>query len=189
MPLNPFDDEPAHATAKLSVTGALLLAGNLGAWMWAWIAFGDRPALMGIALLAYVFGLRHAFDADHIAAIDNVVRKLMQQGRTPYSVGFFFSLGHSTVVVLASVVIAVTAGAVQGRLFGGTVGTMVSALFLLIIARSGCCSASASTPRRRSACSASPRPRRRKVRRSGRSWCSRRCSPRACRCSTRRTAW
>jgi nickel/cobalt transporter (NiCoT) family protein len=133
MPLNPFDDEPAHATAKLSVTGALLLAGNLGPWMWAWIAFGDRPALMGIALLAYVFGLRHAFDADHIAAIDNVVRKLMQQGRTPYSVGFFFSLGHSTVVVLASVVIAVTAGAVQGRLFGGTVGTMVSALFLLII--------------------------------------------------------
>ena len=80
------------------------------------IAFADRPALLGIAFLAYLFGLRHAFDADHIAAIDNVVRKLMQQDKAPYAVGFFFSLGHSTIVVLASVAIAVTATALQGRL-------------------------------------------------------------------------
>ena len=92
MPPDPFDDKPARLTTKVSITYALLLAGNLGAWLWAWIAFADRPALMGIALLAYVFGLRHAFDADHIAAIDNAVRKLIQLGRTPYSVGFFFSL-------------------------------------------------------------------------------------------------
>jgi len=79
---------------------------------------------------------RHAFDADHIAAIDNVVRKLMQEGQTPYSVGFFFSLGHSTVVVLASIAIAATAVALQNKFdafrdIGGIIGTVVSALFLL----------------------------------------------------------
>ena len=85
-----------------------------------------------------MFGLRHAFDADHIAAIDNVVRKLMQEGKAPYSVGFFFSLGHSTIVVLASVAIAATAAALQGRLtafhdIGGIIGTAISAFFLLAI--------------------------------------------------------
>lgn len=138
MPLNPFDDRPARARAKLAVIFALLLVGNLAAWLWAWRAFDDRPALLGIALLAYVFGLRHAFDADHIAAIDNVVRKLMQQGKAPYAVGFFFSLGHSTIVVLASIAIAASATAFQGRLdalheLGGIIGTFASALFLLVI--------------------------------------------------------
>lgn len=85
-----------------------------------------------------MFGLRHAFDADHIAAIDNVVRKLMQDGKSPYSVGFFFALGHSTIVVLASIVIAVTAVAMHGKLavlqnVAGVVGTLVSSLFLLIV--------------------------------------------------------
>jgi nickel/cobalt transporter (NiCoT) family protein len=88
-------------------------------------------------LLAYVFGLRHAFDADHIAAIDNVVRKLMQEGKRPHSAGFFFSLGHSTIVVLASLLIAALA-AMQGRMtqfhdVGGVIGTSVSAVFLLAI--------------------------------------------------------
>jgi high-affinity nickel-transport protein len=138
MPPNPFDDAPARATAKVALTYAVLLSGNLAAWVWAWVAFADRPALLGIALLAYVFGLRHAFDADHIAAIDNVVRKLMQEGKAPYAVGFFFSLGHSTIVVLASVAIAATATTFQSRLaafdsIGGTIGTVLSALFLLII--------------------------------------------------------
>jgi nickel/cobalt transporter (NiCoT) family protein len=135
---NPFDDGPFHGTTKMAMTGGVLLISNLAAWGWAWIAFGNRPALLGIALLAYVFGLRHAFDADHIGAIDNVVRKLMQQGKAPYAVGFFFSLGHSTIVVLASIVIAATATALQGTLatfhtIGGTIGTVISALFLLII--------------------------------------------------------
>jgi nickel/cobalt transporter (NiCoT) family protein len=138
MPPNPFDDRPSRAKTKVAITYVLLLASNLGAWAWALIAFANRPALLGIAFLAYLLGLRHAFDADHIAAIDNVVRKLMHQGKAPYAVGFFFSLGHSTIVVLASVAIALATAAVQGHLgaahdIGGTIGTLVSALFLLII--------------------------------------------------------
>ena len=62
------------------------------------LTFRGHPVLLGTALLAYSFGLRHAVDADHIAAIDNVTRKLMQEGKRPVSVGFFFALGHSTVV-------------------------------------------------------------------------------------------
>jgi len=123
------------------VTGmyAALLAANLAAWSWALIAFHAYPLLLGAALLAYGFGLRHAIDADHIAAIDNVTRKLMQDGARPFTVGLFFSLGHSTVVVLASVAIAVTATAMQSRLamlhrVGGVIGMSVSAAFLLAIA-------------------------------------------------------
>jgi nickel/cobalt transporter (NiCoT) family protein len=116
-----------------------LAVANLAAWTWAWAAFHDRPTLLGTALLAWVFGLRHAVDADHIAAIDNVVRKLMQEGQRPQMVGLWFSLGHSTIVVLASLAIAATAAAMQGRLeafkeIGSVVGTLVSASFLLAIA-------------------------------------------------------
>lgn len=138
MIVNPFDDRPSRAVTKAVTMYAMLIALNIGSWAWAFIAFSDQPTLMGTALLAYVFGLRHAFDADHIAAIDNVVRKLMQEGKTPYSVGFFFSLGHSTIVIIASLVIAATAAAMQGALeefhgIGGVIGTTVSALFLLVI--------------------------------------------------------
>jgi high-affinity nickel-transport protein len=116
-----------------------LIAANIAAWMWAWQAFADRPALLGTALLAWVFGLRHAVDADHIAAIDNVVRKLMQDGRRPIDAGLFFSLGHSTIVILASLAIAAATAVMHGRLerfrdIGGVIGTSVSALFLLLIA-------------------------------------------------------
>jgi high-affinity nickel-transport protein len=112
---------------------------NLAVWIGALVAFHDFPLLLGTALLAYTFGLRHAVDADHIAAIDNVTRKLMQQGKRPVAVGFFFSLGHSTIVVLACVAIAVTAMAFKSDIdavhnIGGVIGTLVSALFLLIIA-------------------------------------------------------
>jgi high-affinity nickel-transport protein len=135
---NPFDDRPASVKAKTAAIYALLIAANIGAWAWAIFAFSDRPTLLGTALLAYVFGLRHAFDADHVAAIDNVVRKLMQKGKAPYFAGFFFSLGHSTIVVLASIVIAATAGVMQSKLdvfrdIGGIIGTSVSAVFLLAI--------------------------------------------------------
>lgn len=117
----------------------LLLAANLGAWGWALLAFRHYPLLLGTGLLAYGLGLRHAIDADHIAAIDNVTRKLMQEGQRPIGVGFFFSLGHSTVVVLASVAIAATALALSTRLasfhsLGSMIGTIVSAVFLLAIA-------------------------------------------------------
>ena len=116
----------------------LLIAVNMAAWAWAWRAFADRPMLLGTALLAWVFGLRHAVDADHIAAIDNVVRKLMQDGQRPIAAGFFFSLGHSSVVVLASLATAAMTVAMQDRLaalklIGGVVGTMISASFLLLI--------------------------------------------------------
>ena len=84
-------------------------------WTWAVIALADRPALLGTAFLAYVLGLRHAVDADHIAAIDNVVRKLMQEGKRPVSVGLFFSLGHSLAIALAVAAIAAAAFALQGR--------------------------------------------------------------------------
>ena len=124
--------------ARVGLTYAALTAANVAAWGWAFLAFSHQPTLLGAAVLAYAFGLRHAFDADHIAAIDNVVRKLMQEGEQPYSVGFFFSLGHSTVVVLASAFLASAAAALKGRLgpiheVGGLVGTSVSAAFLLAV--------------------------------------------------------
>jgi high-affinity nickel-transport protein len=95
--------------------------------------------LLGTAFLAYSFGLRHAFDVDHIAAIDNVTRKLMQQGQRPVAAGFFFSLGHSTVVIILVVAIALAATALQDNFdafknIGGLIGTSVSAGFLLVIA-------------------------------------------------------
>lgn len=135
---NPFDDRPFGVKTKAATTYAFLIAANIAAWTWAWLAFAERPVLLGTAFLAYIFGLRHAFDADHIAAIDNVVRKLMQGDKSPYSAGFFFSLGHSSIVVLASIVIAATAAVMQSRLdafhdIGGAIGTTVSALFLLVI--------------------------------------------------------
>jgi high-affinity nickel-transport protein len=113
----------------------LLAVSNLGAWIWAAVAFRDKPFLLGTALLAYTFGLRHAIDADHIAAIDNVTRKLMQEGKRPVSIGFFFSLGHSTIVVIASLIAYATASVVGKHLdLLKEIGTSISALFLIAIA-------------------------------------------------------
>ena len=116
-----------------------LVVANVAVWAWALNAFHAYPLLLGTALLAYGLGVRHAIDADHIAAIDNVTRKLMHGGKRPIGVGFFFSLGHSTVVVLASIAIAVTATALTRQFaafhaIGSIIGTVVSALFLLVIA-------------------------------------------------------
>jgi nickel/cobalt transporter (NiCoT) family protein len=138
-PLKLFDDTSCHMRSKIAGLFVLLIAANVAAWGWAWVAFSGSPVLLGTALLAWVFGLRHAVDADHIAAIDNVVRKLMQERKPPLTVGFFFSLGHSTVVVLASLAIAVAAAALQDDAYGfkavgGVISTSVSAAFLLIIA-------------------------------------------------------
>lgn len=105
----PLDDRPRFLERKIIVTFIALLTANLAVWAWAGTAFAHKPALMGMAVLAYVFGLRHAFDADHIAAIDNVVRRLMQDGKKPFAVGLFFSLGHSTIVVIGSAAIALFA--------------------------------------------------------------------------------
>lgn len=116
-----------------------LAALNLLAWAAAFAAFHHHPALIAAALLAYGYGLRHAVDADHIAAIDNVTRKLMQQGLRPVSVGAFFSLGHSSIVMLACVAIAATSMAFGERIgwlhqYGTTLGTLISSLFLLAMA-------------------------------------------------------
>ena len=134
-----FDDAPANLRGKIIGIYGILFAFNVAAWLWAFAAFRHYPLLLGTALLAYSFGLRHAVDADHIAAIDNVTRKLMQEGKRPVGVGFMFSLGHSTIVVLGSAAIAATALALQHRMdgaraVGGVVGTLVSALFLFGIA-------------------------------------------------------
>jgi nickel/cobalt transporter (NiCoT) family protein len=132
---------PERRGMRRSIAGiyTVLLLLNAGAWAWAWFIFRDQPLLLGTALLAYGFGLRHAVDADHIAAIDNVTRKLMQEGKRPVTVGFFFAMGHSAVVVLAAAAIAATATALAPRLgqahaIGSLISTSVSALFLLLIA-------------------------------------------------------
>jgi len=115
-----------------------LLGYNLLAWALTFVVFHARPDLLALALTAYTFGLRHAFDADHISAIDNVTRKLMQEKQRPVGVGLFFSLGHSTVVVVLTALIALATVAVsnfdQLKIIGGLIGTSVSAFFLLVIA-------------------------------------------------------
>jgi high-affinity nickel-transport protein len=124
---------------RLAGLYTLLIGANLVAWAWALYILRDHPVLLGTALLAYSFGLRHAVDADHIAAIDNVTRKLMQDGKRPITVGFWFSIGHSTVVVLAALGVAATTTALAAHFqslkgIGGIVGTLVSTTFLLAIA-------------------------------------------------------
>src|SRR5438045_8391868 len=94
--------------------GAVALLHVLGWGLFAWYSAGN-PALAGLGILAYTFGLRHAFDADHIAAIDNTTRKLLQQGRRPMGVGFFFSLGHSTVVFGLATGLALGARTIDAR--------------------------------------------------------------------------
>ena len=134
-----FNDQPGSTKAKVVAIYTILVVFNLAAWLWAFVAFHQYPLLLGTAFLAYSFGLRHAVDADHIAAIDNVTRKLMQEGKRPVAVGFMFSLGHSTIVVVGSIAIAATALALQHRFdsvrsIGAVIGTLVSALFLFGIA-------------------------------------------------------
>ena len=134
-----FDDHAVSLRGPLIGIYSLLITANVAAWVWAFVIFQNQPLFLGTALLAYGFGLRHAVDADHIAAIDNVTRKLMQSGKRPITVGFFFALGHSTVVILAAAAVAATATMLSGGFeqfkdVSGIVGTLVSALFLFVIA-------------------------------------------------------
>src|ERR1700759_3802324 len=137
--LRSFNDGPANLTGKIVAIYVLLVSANIAIWAWALIAFHSHPVLLGTCFLAYSFGLRHAVDADHIAAIDNVTRKLMQEGKRPVTVGFMFSLGHSTIFLVGSVFIAWTTVALQHRVdavreIGGLVGTLLSTIFLFAIA-------------------------------------------------------
>jgi high-affinity nickel-transport protein len=136
---NVVNDGSANLRGRIVSLYTVLLSANVLIWIWAYTILHDRPLLLGTALLAYTFGLRHAVDADHIAAIDNVTRKLMQERKRPVAVGFFFSLGHSTVVIAMSVAIAFAAAAVQSRFdtlkdVGGVICTLCSAFFLFAIA-------------------------------------------------------
>ena len=119
-------------------TYVIILTVTALAWFWAFYVFSAYPVLLGSAFLAYTMGLRHAVDADHIAAIDNVTRKLIQEGKRPVNVGFFFSSGHSLVVLLATAAVAATAGAFKDKFhflssLGSVLGTSVSVGFLLIL--------------------------------------------------------
>jgi high-affinity nickel-transport protein len=114
---------------------ALLHAVGWGLYLWY---SRHAPTLAGLGALAYTFGLRHAFDADHIAAIDNTTRKFLQDGRRSIGVGFFFSLGHSTIVFSLAAGLAVAAKTVDSRIpafqdYGGYIGASVSGTFLLLI--------------------------------------------------------
>ncbi|KAB7755396.1 HoxN/HupN/NixA family nickel/cobalt transporter [Mycolicibacterium mucogenicum] len=104
---------------------------------------GDKAIGVGVGVTAYVLGLRHAFDADHISAIDNTTRKLMADGQRPLSVGLYFSLGHSTVVFGLALLLTMGVRAVIGAVrdddsglhhYAGLIGTGVSGVFLLLIA-------------------------------------------------------
>ncbi|NAT76175.1 HoxN/HupN/NixA family nickel/cobalt transporter [Dickeya dadantii] len=122
----------------VAIVGCLVVV-NILVWLLAWGLFHGHAALMATSLLAWCYGLRHAVDADHIAAIDNVTRKMMQEGKTPLGVGAWFSLGHSSIVILASLALAATAAALQDDMawfheVGGVIGTSVSAGFLLLMA-------------------------------------------------------
>lgn len=138
MTVVPSPSETSRLSRRIAILAVLLLAANAGAWLWAWTAFADNPTLLSTALLAYVFGLRHAVDPDHIAAIDNVTRKLMQAGQRPVSVGLWFALGHSTVVVAAAAAVALATTSLltasdEFRRLGNLIGTSVSAGFLIVI--------------------------------------------------------
>jgi len=132
-----------------AMTAVIVLMNALG---WAIYIFAVMPHHMhykglgvgiGVALTAWTLGVRHAFDADHISAIDNVTRKLMADGKRPLGTGFFFALGHSSILVAVGAGLAFATKAVMGSVvdpnsvyetLGGAIGTGVSALFLYLIA-------------------------------------------------------
>src|SRR5689334_19631655 len=123
---------------RLGGFGAAVLALHVAGWGLFLYYSGHYRALVGLGLAAYLFGLRHAFDADHIAAIDNTTRKLLDDGRRPVGVGFFFSLGHSSVVLALAAGLALAARTVNAHLpavqsYGGSVGAGVSGMFLWLI--------------------------------------------------------
>jgi len=129
---------PGREWLRLSAFLGAVVALHVAGWGLFLYYSGQYRPLVGLGLTAYLFGLRHAFDADHIAAIDNTTRKLLQQGTRPMGVGFFFSLGHSTIVFGLVTALAVAAGTVNSQIpgfqdYGGLIGTGVSGTFLWII--------------------------------------------------------
>ncbi|KAK3358030.1 high-affinity nickel-transport protein-domain-containing protein [Lasiosphaeria hispida] len=124
-------------TPALRLIGLLVVI-NLVIWAGAGVLLRYFPKLISPAVLSYTLGLRHALDADHISAIDLMTRRLIASGQRPVAVGTFFSLGHSTIVIITCVVVAATSGALRERFdnfqrVGGIIGTSVSATFLLLL--------------------------------------------------------
>ncbi|HJO94865.1 MAG TPA: HoxN/HupN/NixA family nickel/cobalt transporter [Victivallales bacterium] len=124
---------------KVIIIFSFLVILNIIVWATAFLSFYKHPSLLALCLLAYGFGLRHAVDADHIAAIDNVTRKFMQQKKSPVTIGFFFSLGHSTIVIIMTFFVALGTVYIHNNFpafqkIGGIVAISVSASFLLLIA-------------------------------------------------------
>ena len=127
----------AEKTTLVAVYGAIAAATVFGFMTSAYMG-NNYVVLAGLGVVAYVLGLRHGFDADHIAAIDNTTRKLMQEGKRPLTVGTWFSLGHSTIVV--GLILALTAATrvvvnsiPELKSIGMVLGTLVSGCFLFVI--------------------------------------------------------
>ncbi len=120
----------------------LLISASVVLWALSFLSALSYPVILALGLSAFTLGLRHAFDADHIAAIDNVTRKLMQENKKPVAVGFFFSLGHSTVVFMMAALVAAGAAFAASitndnspiKQAGALIGTSVSAIFLFALA-------------------------------------------------------
>jgi high-affinity nickel-transport protein len=124
--------------SKIILLAVLLAAFHLALFIGVILNAHQFPLLSGLAVLAYGLGLRHAVDPDHIAAIDNTTRKLMQDGQQPVGVGFFFAFGHSSIVVVMCALVALSATFVNRYLpafkeTGSLISTSVSCLFLLAI--------------------------------------------------------
>lgn len=135
-----LSDKPGNLRKRVILIYGVLILFNFAAWIWAYSALNSHAVLLSTAILAYTFGLRHAVDVDHIAAIDNVTRKLMQEGKQPIANGLYFSLGHSTVVLIGSILVyTVTGHFLKHQLAlwqnaASIIGTGISASFLLLIA-------------------------------------------------------
>jgi nickel/cobalt transporter (NiCoT) family protein len=124
--------------ARLGGFGAAILFLHVAGWGLLLVYAHQYPFLVGLGVIAYTFGLRHAFDADHIAAIDNTTRKFIQQGKRSLGTGFFFSLGHSTIVFALAVGLALATRTVASHWesfhhYGGIIGASVSGFFLWAI--------------------------------------------------------
>ncbi|PCG96987.1 Nickel/cobalt transporter, high-affinity [Penicillium occitanis (nom. inval.)] len=131
---------PAIKKIPLSAIGIISLIALINMLVWAvcGVVLHFYPSLISTAAISYSLGLRHALDADHISAIDLMTRRLLASGQKPVTVGTFFSLGHSTIVIITSIVVAATAAAVSNRFgsfstVGGIIGTSVSAAFLILL--------------------------------------------------------
>jgi nickel/cobalt transporter (NiCoT) family protein len=140
--LRALPTDPAYRRNLVAVYGVIAVM-NVGAWLWALVAFAGQPVLIGVGVIVYGLGLRHAVDADHIAAIDNVTRKMLREEWRSASIGLWFALGHSAVILLATAVVVGAAGRLTHlqafREIGGVVSTAVSGVFLLIVAAMNVC--------------------------------------------------